>query len=233
MVSLDEYQSLDQPTRRPTKTDPSKSAVPPAISRTAHAATLRSWTPGARNIWSVRKAHTLLSFTPEHRERSTDLLLAPVRSSRRLLRRKRTLTRRSLRRVALLLRCGYFLPSDLFVCLLSLPLRSGRAKKRLLYNRRFVNATNMVGGKRRPKRGLTAGDLQYMPNLLITGLGQFQYYFLQALIICDAVALRVERHAGTVYRCPRSGNNDQWGRVTALAMPAQQRKAFICWALRG
>ncbi|KAG5455679.1 MAG: ribosomal protein S30-domain-containing protein [Olpidium bornovanus] len=29
---------------------------------------------------------------------------------------------------------------------------TGRAKKRILYNRRFVNATNMVGGKRRVRR---------------------------------------------------------------------------------
>ncbi|PKY43060.1 ribosomal protein S30 [Rhizophagus irregularis] len=27
--------------------------------------------------------------------------------------------------------------------------KAGRAKKRILYNRRFVNVTNMIGGKRR------------------------------------------------------------------------------------
>ncbi|RIA87749.1 40S ribosomal protein S30 [Glomus cerebriforme] len=35
--------------------------------------------------------------------------------------------------------------------------KTGRAKKRILYNRRFVNVTNMIGGKRRMNPAPTTG----------------------------------------------------------------------------
>jgi len=35
--------------------------------------------------------------------------------------------------------------------------KTGRAKKRIIYNRRFVNVTNMIGGKRRMNPAPTTG----------------------------------------------------------------------------
>jgi small subunit ribosomal protein S30e len=35
--------------------------------------------------------------------------------------------------------------------------KTGRAKKRILYNRRFVNVTNIIGGKRRMNPAPTTG----------------------------------------------------------------------------